>query len=108
VTGSVNQYGEVQAIGGATQKVEGWYEVCLDQGLTGEQGAMIPASNIADLMLKDEVVEAVEAGKFHLWAVETIDEGIEIMLGQPAADVHAKAQATLTELAAKMAKFDSN
>ncbi|MFT5194813.1 MAG: lon-related putative ATP-dependent protease [Cellvibrionaceae bacterium] len=106
VTGSVNQYGEVQAIGGATQKIEGWYEVCLDQGLTGEQGAMIPASNVSDLMLRDEVVAAVEAGKFHLWAVETIDEGIEVMLGQPAAVVHAKAQAKLTELAGKMAKYD--
>ena len=106
VTGSVNQYGEVQAIGGATQKVEGWYEVCLDQGLTGEQGAMIPASNVADLMLRDEVVAAVEEGKFHLWAVETIDEGIEIMLGEEAAVVHEKAQTKLTELAKKMAEYD--
>ncbi|MFK7803734.1 MAG: AAA family ATPase [Anaerolineae bacterium] len=106
VTGSVNQYGEVQAIGGATHKVEGWYEVCLDQGLTGEQGAMIPASNVADLMLRDEVVAAVEEGKFHLWAVETIDEGIEIMLGEEAAVVHEKAQTKLTELAKKMAEYD--
>ncbi len=106
VTGSVNQYGEVQAIGGATQKVEGWYEVCLDQGLTGDQGAMIPASNVADLMLRDEVVEAVEKGKFHLWSVESIDEGIEIMMGEKAEVVHAKAQAKLTELAQKMADYD--
>lgn len=107
VTGSVNQYGEVQAIGGATEKVEGWYEVCLDQGLTGEQGAMIPASNVADLMLREDVVAAVEDGKFHLWSVETIDEGIEIMMGVPAAQVHEKAKAKLKELADKMASYDS-
>ena len=107
VTGSVNQYGEVQAIGGATEKVEGWYEVCLDQGLTGDQGAMIPASNVSDLMLRDDIVAAVEAGEFHLWAVETIDEGIEIMMGVPAEEVHAKAKAKLKALADMLAAYES-
>ena len=106
VTGSVNQHGEIQAIGGVTHKVEGWYEVCKQQGLNGEQGAMVPQSNVADLMLRDEIVEAVEAGNFHVWGVTTIDEGIEIMTGVPAADVHKKTKARLRELADKMAEFE--
>ena len=106
VTGSVNQHGEVQAIGGATHKIEGWFEVCKRQGLTGEQGAMIPASNVEDLMLRDEVVQAVRDGQFRVWSVETIDQGIEIMMGVPAAEVHAKAAAALRSLAETMARFD--
>ena len=69
---------------------------------------MIPASNVTDLMLRDDVVAAVESGKFHLWGVESIDEGIEILMGKPAAEVHAAAQAKLTELANKMAEYDAN
>lgn len=84
VTGSVNQWGEVQAIGGVNQKVEGYYEVCKTIGLTGEQGCMIPESNVRNLMLKEEVVEAVRQGIFHIWAVRTIDEGIEVLTGQEA------------------------
>ena len=107
VTGSVNQYGEVQAIGGVTEKVEGWYAVCKNGGLTGEQGAMVPASNVPDLMLNGEIVAAVEDGKFHVWAVETIDQGIEILTGVPAAEVHTKVKAKLKALADTMAKYEN-
>jgi predicted ATP-dependent protease len=81
VTGSVNQKGEVQAIGGVNEKVEGFYEVCKARGFTGEQGAMVPESNVQNLMLKEEIVEAVKAGRFHLYSVKTIDEGIEVLTG---------------------------
>jgi len=81
VTGSVNQKGEVQAIGGVNEKVEGFFEVCKLKGLTGEQGVMIPASNVNNLMLKQEVLTAVEKGEFHVWAVESIEEGIEVLIG---------------------------
>jgi predicted ATP-dependent protease len=81
VTGSVNQKGEVQAIGGVNEKVEGFYEVCKARGLTGGQGVIIPESNVRNLMLKGEVVEAVKSGKFHIWPVRTVDEGIEILTG---------------------------
>ena len=84
VTGSVNQRGEVQAIGGVNEKLEGFFEVCKVQGLTGEQGAMIPASNVQNLMLKEEIVEAAKAGKFRIYPVKTIDEGIEVLTGVPA------------------------
>ena len=84
VTGSVNQKGEVQAIGGVNEKIEGFYEICKLKGLTGEQGVMIPDSNVQNLMLKEEVVEAVKAGKFNIWSVKTIDEGIEVLTGKKA------------------------
>lgn len=84
VTGSVNQHGRVQAIGGATHKIEGFFDICEEQGLTGEQGVMIPATNVRHLMLHTNVVDAVAAGKFHIWAVHTIDEGIELLTGVPA------------------------
>jgi lon-related putative ATP-dependent protease len=84
VTGSVNQKGEVQAIGGVNEKIEGYFEVCQAKGLTGEQGVMIPESNIPNLMLKESVIEAVREGKFHIWAIRTIDEGIERLTGVPA------------------------
>ena len=79
VTGSVNQKGEVQAIGGVNEKIEGFFEVCKAKGLTGAQGVMIPESNVQNLMLKEEVVDAVKAGKFNVYAVKTIDEGIEVL-----------------------------
>ena len=84
VTGSVNQKGEVQAIGGVNQKVEGYYEKCKALGLTGEHGCMIPFSNVQNLMLKEEVVKAIKEGKFHIWPVKTIDEGIEVLTSRPA------------------------
>ena len=81
VTGSVNQHGVVQAIGGVNEKIEGFFDVCRARGLTGEQGVMIPAANVKHLMLRHDVVEAVAAGKFHVYAVETIDQGMELLTG---------------------------
>ena len=89
VTGSVNQRGEVQAIGGVNEKLEGFFEICKAKGLTGAQGAMIPASNVQDLMLKEEIVEAAKEGKFTIYPVATIDEGIEVLTGVPAGERQA-------------------
>ena len=84
VTGSVNQHGQVQAIGGVNEKIEGFFEICKARSLTGEQGVLIPPANVKNLMLKPEVVEAAGQGKFSIYAVETIDQGIEILTGVPA------------------------
>jgi lon-related putative ATP-dependent protease len=84
VTGSVNQHGQVQAIGGVNEKIEGFFDVCRAKGLTGQQGVLIPASNVKHLMLRRDVVEAAKAGQFHLYPVETIDQGIELLTGLPA------------------------
>jgi lon-related putative ATP-dependent protease len=84
VTGSVNQKGEVQAIGGVNEKIEGFFEVCKAKGLTEEQGVMIPESNVQNLMLKEEIVDAVKAGKFHIYSAKNIDEGIEVLTGTKA------------------------
>ena len=89
VTGSVNQKGEVQAIGGVNEKIEGFFEVCKAKGLTGEQGVMIPDSNVQNLMLKEEVVDAVKEGKFNIYSVKTIDEGIEVLTGAKAGERRA-------------------
>lgn len=82
VTGSVNQHGMIQPIGGVNEKIEGFYDICKERGLTGEQGILIPKSNVKNLMLKEEVVKAVEASEFHIYAIETIDEGMELMTGK--------------------------
>lgn len=92
VTGSVNQRGEVQAIGGVNEKIEGFFDVCKVKGLTGEQGVIIPQSNVSNLMLREHVVEAVAAKKFSIWAVRTINEGIEILTGVPAGERGADGQ----------------
>jgi len=84
VTGSINQKGEIQPIGGVNEKIEGFYSVCKIKGLTGRQGVIIPEKNLTHLMLKEEVVEAIKNGKFHIWAVKDVDEGIEILTGMPA------------------------
>ena len=84
VTGSINQKGEIQPIGGVNEKIEGFYSVCKIKGLTGRQGVIIPEKNLIHLMLKEEVVEAIKNGKFHIWAVKDVDEGIEILTGMPA------------------------
>jgi lon-related putative ATP-dependent protease len=81
VTGSVNQHGEVQAIGGVNEKIEGFFDICNQRGLTGEQGVLIPASNVKHLMLNHDVVAAVEAGKFAVYPVSNVDEGIELLTG---------------------------
>jgi len=116
VTGSVNQYGEVQAIGGVNEKIEGFFDLCAARGLTGRQGVLIPASNVKHLMLHRRVVEAAEAGRFRVHAVETIDQGLEILTGLeagarnadgrfPEASVNARVEARLIELADKRRAF---
>ena len=84
VTGSVNQKGEIQAIGGVNQKIEGFFEVCRRKGLNGRQGVMIPRANVKNLMLKHEVVDAVRDGQFHVWQVGNVTDGIELLTGLPA------------------------
>lgn len=92
VTGSVDQFGRVQAIGGVNEKVEGFFDLCRARGLTGEQGVMIPASNVRHLMLRRDVVEACGKGLFHVWPVETIDQGVELLTGVPAGEANAKGE----------------
>ena len=110
VTGSVNQMGEVQPIGGVNEKLEGYFDLCRLKGLTGEQGALIPTRNLDDLMLRKDVVDEVGKGRFHVWAVSTIEEGIEILTGlsagrrdeegtYPADSIFGKVNAKLAELA---------
>ncbi|MFK7963170.1 MAG: Lon protease family protein [Burkholderiaceae bacterium] len=84
ITGSMNQFGQVQAIGGLNHKVEGFYEICKARGLTGMQGVILPLSNIKHLMLEDEIIAAVAEGQFHLYAISEVDEAIELMLNMPA------------------------
>jgi predicted ATP-dependent protease len=116
VTGSVNQHGVVQAIGGVNEKIEGFYTLCAHQGLTGEQGVIIPRANVRNLMLRQEVIDAVRAGTFHIYAVSTIDEGIEILTGMPAGvadaegifsstSVNGRVSQTLHEFARSMREF---
>jgi predicted ATP-dependent protease len=81
VTGSVNQQGDMQPIGGANQKIEGFYDICRVKGITGQQGVIVPIRNVEDLMLREDVVEAVAAGKFHVLPVATVEQGIEILTG---------------------------
>ena len=116
VTGSVNQKGEVQAIGGVNEKIEGFFEVCKAKGLTGQQGVLVPESNVQNLMLKEEVVEAVKAGRFHTYSVKTIDEGIEILSGVEAGErqsdgtfkegtVNHRVDSRLGEMAERLKEF---
>jgi predicted ATP-dependent protease len=79
VTGSVNQLGQIQAIGGVNDKIEGYFDVCARHGLTGDQGVLIPASNVQHLMLRQDVVEAVDAKQFHVFPIESVDQGIELL-----------------------------
>jgi predicted ATP-dependent protease len=90
VTGSINQMGEIQAIGGATYKIEGFFDLCNKRGLTGKQGVLIPEANVAELTLKDEVIAAVKEGVFHIYAINTVDEGIELLTGVPAGTKNEK------------------
>lgn len=118
VTGSVNQYGQVQAIGGANEKIEGFFDVCQARGLTGEQGVLIPAANVKHLMLRHDVVAAVAAGQFRIYAVDTIDQGIEILTGMaagardtegryPADSINGRVERRLAELAQKQKEFNA-
>jgi lon-related putative ATP-dependent protease len=116
VTGSVNQRGQVQAIGGVNEKIEGFFDICKARGLTGDQGVLIPASNKKHLMLRSDVIDAVEAGDFHIYPVNTIDEGIEILTGQtagqpdsegqfPEGSINARVQERLVQLAQERISF---
>jgi predicted ATP-dependent protease len=116
VTGSVNQKGEVQAIGGVNEKIEGFYHTCKAKGLKGDEGVLIPQSNVQHLMLSEEVVEAVKQGKFHIYPVKTIDDGIEILTGVKAGvlkndgnyeadSVHFRVNKRLAEMAEEITKF---
>ncbi len=113
VTGSVNQHGQIQPIGGVNEKIEGFFRVCQLRGLAGDQGAVIPRANLSNLMLRQEVIDAVQAGQFHVYAIETVDEGLEILTGVPAGlrgpdgafpagTVHAAAQQRLAEMADRL------
>lgn len=116
VTGSVNQHGEVQAIGGVNAKIEGFFDICKARGLTGEQGVLIPSANVKHLMLRQDVRDAVEAGDFAIYAVDTIDQGIEILTGVPAGEpdeegrypegtINYRAVERLARLAEKLREF---
>jgi predicted ATP-dependent protease len=105
VTGSVNQRGEIQAIGGVNLKIEGFFGVCKAQGLDGRQGVIIPASNARHLMLKPEVVDAVRNGLFHVWAVHSVDDGIALLTGVSAETVHGMVQQRLCDLASRLMQF---
>ena len=119
VTGSVNQRGEVQAIGGVNAKIEGFFDVCKARSLTGDQGVLIPASNVRNLMLREDVVEAVRQGQFHVYPVRTIDEGIALLVGvlageagldgsYPEGTVNFLVQRRLRELAEQARTFRGN
>jgi len=112
-TGSVNQHGEIQPIGGVNEKIEGFYYTCKARGLTGAQGVIIPHQNVRNLMLRSEVVDAVRGGQFHVWTAATIDDGIEILTGVPAGapdgagnypedTVNGRVKARLAELALRL------
>lgn len=87
ITGSVNQWGQIQAIGGVSEKIEGYYEICKHVGLTGSQGVCIPASNVRNLVLRCDVVDAIQDKKFHVWAVENVNDAIELLSGIPAGNL---------------------
>lgn len=117
VTGSVDQQGRVQAIGGATRKIEGFYDVCRSKGFTGRQGVLIPASNVRNLVLRQDVVDAIKAGQFHIYAVETVEQGIELLTDVAAGEaneqghypdgtINAKVMAALDEMTARMRNND--
>ncbi|MEZ4711787.1 MAG: ATP-binding protein [Caldilineaceae bacterium] len=119
VTGSVNQRGQVQAIGGANEKIEGFFDLCHSRGLTGDQGVLIPAANVKHLMLRQDVVDAVAQRQFRIFAVETIDQGIELLTGvaagerdedgnYPAATINGRVQARLATLARKRSEFNAS
>jgi predicted ATP-dependent protease len=111
VTGSVNQWGEVQAIGGVNEKIEGFFDVCVQQGLTGQQGVLIPQANVRNLMLRHDVVEAIRAGRFHVYPIAHVDQGLTLLTSVPAGDpttegtVHYLVNTRLQQLAKDIAAF---
>ncbi|HEM61873.1 MAG TPA: ATP-dependent protease, partial [Chloroflexi bacterium] len=110
VTGSVDQQGNVQPVGGVNEKIEGFFDTCRRHGLTGEQGVIVPACNVVNLMLRADVRQAMASGQFHIYPVDSVDEGIEILTGWPAGEpdeeglypedsVHGRVQERLEEIA---------
>lgn len=119
ITGSINQHGQIQAIGGVNEKIEGFFYTCRQGGLTGEQGVIIPASNIPHLMLSEQVAEAVSSGQFHIWAIQSIDEGIALLTGidpgerqpdgaYPEGSVNSMVMERLMGYAKSVARFSGN
>ncbi|NBU88883.1 MAG: hypothetical protein EBS16_06715 [Betaproteobacteria bacterium] len=92
VTGSLNQFGAVQAVGGIHEKIEGFYDLCAARGLTGQHGVILPKSNLSQLMLRESVVNACAQGRFHIWAVQEVDEALELLTGLPAGTPNAKGE----------------
>nr|MBC7246142.1 AAA family ATPase [Chloroflexota bacterium] len=116
VTGSINQWGQLQSVGGINEKIEGFFDLCAGKGLTGKQGIIIPRSNVKNLMLKEAIIEAVRQGLFHVYAVDNVDQGLEILTGIPAGtrgtdgkfpegSVHARIDARLRKLAEDLHQF---
>jgi len=117
VTGSMNQRGDIQAIGGVNEKIEGFFDTCRIEGLTGTQGVMIPAANVEDLMLREDVLEAVKSGKFHIWPIGRVEQGVELLTGTRAGQrngdggfekgtLFAKVDERLREMANTMKEFE--
>ena len=119
VTGSVNQMGQIQPIGGVNEKIEGFFDACRQSGLTGEQGVIIPSTNVDNLMLRQDVIDAVDRGQFHVYAVETIDQGMELLTGEtagirsanglfPEGTINRQVSDRLAELAEAAKRFGSH
>jgi ATP-dependent Lon protease len=114
VTGSVNQWGEIQAIGGVNEKIEGFYDVCRVVGFTGKQGVLIPAANVRHLVLRGDVIQAVADGKFHIYPIRTIDEGVALLTGTAISNengedsVNRAVSGRLKELAIGLKEFAGN
>lgn len=105
VTGSVNQFGDVQAIGAVNEKIEGFFDICKARGLSGEQGVLIPSSNLKHLMLRDDVVAACAEGRFHIYAVKKVDEAIDVLTGVSAEAINTQVLAQLAELSSARRAF---
>jgi predicted ATP-dependent protease len=119
VTGSMSQHGQVQPIGGVNQKIEGFFDICKARGLTGDQGVLIPVSNVKHLMLRRDVIDAVKAGKFAIYPVATVDQGIEILTGiaagqpdkegdYPEGTINFLVNRRLAEMASRRLEFDTS
>src|SRR5690606_3015639 len=105
VTGAVNQHGDIQAIGGVNEKIEGFFDLCNARGLDGSQGVLIPESNVKNLMLRYDVIDAVEQGMFSIYPVGSVDDGIALLTGVAAEDIHARAEEQLSEYAERARSF---
>ncbi|MGF1689856.1 AAA family ATPase [Photobacterium kagoshimensis] len=105
VTGAVDQFGRVQAVGGINEKIEGFYKVCVHRGLTGNQGVILPKTNLVNLCLNDEVVEAIKAGHFHIWPVENVDETLPLLTGVPFRSDDDDVETLLTRIAERIDHF---